>query len=462
MVGYPEESAPRPSGGETDPFLQRNTPRRPADPEMGGRPQGSRAPAPAPGNNSLSSSGSSTNHSGYGTVIERPTLNLLQSTREELASRRGPILSPDELHQIEEEEFSEKGAEMTLVPPPRIVDPSVPSSRSVPTSFKHQSSQQSFNPYSDADEPATVFTARRVRVGELATRSTPWLPLGIRPPSMGSSGFLDSLRRLSWFNSGRNSRPLSLSKDEDDVEAGKSLLGNPEMAGHLRPGKGLTLDPDRPVSAVSAHSGATVFFDAISSPPSTPTCLMGTPPTPLPRALTPSGLGAGHVSSAWPANIPAVPQSPPAYSICSVDDSTDIPNLNHGLPSGYDVLDIPAPPAVTHFTSNPSMPSLQHTKSVTSASASVATYPAPPGLTDVPPKVWTDTSSSIGGVAQFASRLGGRDVNNDVSVDVLEQDPPAPGEPWRHLAEGVAIAKRTTFGQPLGPGQVSLDSFLGC
>lgn len=458
MVDYPEEGAPRPSGGETDPFLQRNAPRQRADPEMGGRPQGSRAgsrvPAPVPGNTSLSSSGSSTNVSGYGTVIERPTLNLLPSTREELASRRGHILSQDELNQLEEEEFSEKREEMVLVPPPRIVEPNAPSSLSVPPAFKHQSSQYSFNPDLDGDEPARVFTARRVRVDELATQSTPWLPLGVRRPSMGSGGFFDSLRRLSWFkhtDSGRNSWPLSLSRDED-VEAGKSLLGHPEMPGHLRSGKGLTLNSDRPISAVSAHSGTTIFFDAISSLPSTPTSLMGTPPTPLPRALTPSGPGAGHVSSAWQANIPAAPHSPPAYSIGFLDDSTDIPdipNLNHGLPTGYDVLDMPAPPAVTHFTSHPSMPSLEHMKSVTSASASVATYPAPPGLADVPSKIWTDTS-----------HLGGCDVNNSVSVDVLEQDPPAPGESWRHLAEGVAIVKRTTFGQPQRPGQVSLHSLI--
>lgn len=446
----PGEGSPRQSGGEADTFLQRS-PANQHDAEVGGRgAPGSGVPrVPVPGNGSLSSSGSSTNNSGYGTLIERPTLNLLPITKEELArERRGPILTREELERLEEEEaeFEEKAESMPLVPPPRLLDPGRP--------FKHYSSQLTLSGYPDAEEAATLLTARRVRVDELASRSTPLLPMPTPQRSINNSGgFFGSLRRLSWFRhsdsgSGRNSRAhelLSALGYDEDVEAGKSLLGQPADPLEKPPStrglaKGLGLEMDRPASTVSGQSGATVFYDAPSSLPATPISAIGTPPAPLPRALTPSGLG-----SHWPSHPPVAIPAPPAYSMQDTHP-LDIPNDNQSLPMEYDVLDMPAPTAVSRFSSIPSDPSLQ-TSSATATSGSFATYPLPPGLMFVPSKIWTD-SSSLSGV---------RVRNNSLSVDILEEEPPSPGESWRNMAEGVAVGKRTTFGR-VGSGNVSKNN----
>ena len=62
---------------------------------------------------SLSSNGtSSTNHSGYGVLIDRPTVNMLPATTEELDQlRQGHILSPKD------------GRYAPLPPPPRLIYP---------------------------------------------------------------------------------------------------------------------------------------------------------------------------------------------------------------------------------------------------------------------------------------------------------------------------------------------------
>ena len=82
-----------------------------ADTEIGARPDSTQVPG-AP-SSSLSSNGtSSTNHSGYGVLINHPTVNLLPATTEELDQlRQGHILSPKD------------GRYAPLPPPPRLIDP---------------------------------------------------------------------------------------------------------------------------------------------------------------------------------------------------------------------------------------------------------------------------------------------------------------------------------------------------
>lgn len=468
------EGSPRHSGEEADSFLRRSqaagSPQQP-DPELGGRsstgapPFAGVARVPVPPSGSLSSSGtSSTNHSGYGTLIERPTLNLLPSTQEELArERRGQILTPEELRRLDEEHVLPRPPAdgSPLLPPPRLIDPEFawtpPLDR---PAFKPQSSYMSqVTTYPDAEESATLLTARRVRVEDLAPRSPPQLP---RTPldngsGAGNSGFLAGLGqglanigRLSWFknqdgHSQRGSRPhsfLSTPLTDEDVEQGKSLLG-PQMAeSQSSRGLGFGLGGDRPISTASARSTGTVYHDAFSSLPTTP--VLATPLAPLPRALTPSG--------PWPSSS-TMAGEPPTYdlvdtSVTSPSPSTSATHLNHGLPVGFDILDLPAPSAVSPFASTSSVGSLREMS--TGSSAGITAHPFPPGLGLGTNKSWTDISSSAAQAPGAFAVVSSHNTNAGVSIDVLEEAPPSAGEGWRSMASAVNSnsdpGRRTTFG----------------
>ncbi|KAF9459040.1 hypothetical protein BDZ94DRAFT_1269228 [Collybia nuda] len=469
------EGSPRHSGEEADSFLRRSraagSPQQ-SDAEMGGRssaPPYSGVPrVPVPPTGSLSSSGtSSTNHSGYGVLIERPTLNLLPGTQEELArERRGQILTPEEMRRLDEETVlphpSADGS--PLLPPPRLVDPEFawtpPSDR---PAFKPQSSYLSqVSSYPDAEESATLLTARRVRVEDLAPRSPPRLPL--TPLDIGSgasnNGFLAGLGqglanigRLSWFKNldghpPRGSRPqsyLSTPLTDEDLEHGKALLGGPQMS-ETRSSRGLGFgsEGDRPISTVSARSAATIYHDAFSSLPTTP--VLAAPLAPLPRAMTPSGPDQG-----WPSSS-TVAGEPPAYdlvdtSVNSPSPSTSATHLNHGLPVGFDILDVPAPSAVSPFASTSSVGSLREMS--TGSSAGIITHPFPPGLGLGTNKSWTDITSSAAQVQAPFAVVSSHNTNAGISIDILEEAPPSAGEGWRSMASTVNFGgpgRRTTFG----------------
>lgn len=461
------QGSPRHSGDETASFLRRSGADQSLDPELGGRsgahPYTGMPRVPVPPTASQSSSGSSsTNHSGYGVLIERPTLNLLPSTTEELArERRGQILTPDELRQMNEESVLPQASDYSpLTPPPRLVDPEsvwVPTLDREP--FKRHSSQLSLSAYPDADEPATLLTARRVRVEDI-TRSPPRLPLQDVGSSSNGGGFLSSFGfgRLSWLknfdsSSRRNSRThsfLATPLTDEDIEASKSLLARPEMSEsqssrRLGFGLGLGFDGERPVSSVSARSAGTVYHDAYSSLPGTPIST-GTPLAPLPRALTPSG----HVGSptGWTSTSTVALPGPPPYHLQDPagSQSPSIPNVNHGLPTGYDILDTPAPLAVSPFTSIPSIPSLHETATGTTGSSSgIMSYPLPPGL-EVTPKMWTDASSSA--TDSPFTVVPNHATNAGISIDVLEEEPPRAGNGWRSMAAEQAApgGRRSVFG----------------
>jgi hypothetical protein len=470
------EGSPRHSGEEADPFLQRSraaaSGSKAAATDSGARAGSSRVPVPPPPPGSRSSKGSSsTNHSGYGVLIDRPTLNLMPSTTAELDQlRRGHILSAEELRRINEEEEMVLPADNgqgryspPLPPPPRLVDPArsqtPPLERPLPKPETSHPSQMTTA--ADTDEHATVAIARHVRVETHTSHSPPRLPSSLAEASSSThSGFLAGLGaglanigRLSWLksvdsHSRRTSRaPSYLATPHEDIEAGKSLL-HPQMSESTSTrGKsfGKTSDRTRPLSA---SSGGTVYHDARSS-------LSGTPPipraanlAPLPRALTPSGPTAQE--HGWlPRNSKSSSQ-PPSYDPFETTTSTSASVFNHGLPAGQDILDMPAPSAVLPFTSataSTSTLSLRE-KDITN-SLVLKTHSFPPGLDLVEQKKsWTDASSGVSQVHAPFAVVSNHPAQRDISVDVLEEAPPVAEEGWRSMAAVIqdGPGRRTTFG----------------
>ena len=465
------EGSPRHSGEEADPFLRRSkngaSPARPADTEMGARPGSSQVPgAPAPPSGSLSSGDtSSTNHSGYGVLIDRPTLNLMPATTQELEHmRRGHILSPEELERINEETvLPSHDKNRPLPPPPRLVDPersgTPPPERSP---FKPRASHLSrVSTIPDVDEPVVV-TARRVRVEDLASRSPPQIPLSLADASSSNNtGFLAGLGaglanigRLSWLksvdsNSRRNSRVHSYpGTPHDDVEAGKSLL-HPQMSESTSSrgqGFGKNSDGARPVSA-SSISGGSVYHDAHSSLPGTP--ISGKPGlSPLPRALTPSGPAT---DPAWLSKTTMGSDQPHWYDPLetATTTSTSASHFNHGLPSGQDVLDMPAPSAALPFASTSTSTLSLREKKITSSSLVLKTHPFPPGLElSTQKKSWTDVSSIATQVYTPFAVVSNQGTRHSIAIDVLEEAPPTAEEDWRSMATVIqgGPGRRMTFG----------------
>jgi hypothetical protein len=124
---------------------------------------------------------------------------------------------------------------------------------------------------------------------------------------------------------------------------------------------------------------------------------------------------------------------------------------------------LPAPSALSTFTSG-SNPSLQasSTSDVTvvdrqnAQRLSILGFPFSPSLGLIPtPKAWSEVSP---GETASPGSYGGdqeNDIGADITIDVLEEEPPAAGEGWRSMAailslvggsEGERLARRTTFG----------------
>ncbi|KAG6810088.1 hypothetical protein H0H92_013362 [Tricholoma furcatifolium] len=494
---------PRPSGGEADPFLAQTTPditATAAGPEMTQHTNAppyaaiARIPVPSGSSSSKGSSGtksSGTNHSGYGDIMAQPTLNLHPNTTQELErQRRGQILTPEELGRINEESaLPESDIEPTLGPdegwssgsrytgifagtprPPVIrpygdrsdyvegdLDPNEGwttgqqrrESRNI--GIAQKLSQGSLSAYPDANEDATLLTARRVRVEDLASRS-PAHPTGDLEGSTKNRNLFASLGldRLSWFKnsdngSRRNSRH-SYPEAEDDAEMGQALLtpSAAEFQATHRTTLGLS-EKERPASSASGTSGGTVYHDARSSPSGTPVST-GTPVTPLPRALTPSASGQQRLAASPVHHVPG-PGLPQQHS-----SSSSITNVNYGLPVGYDILDTPAPSALTSSTRT------SHSSELTQNTDSL---PFPPGLSPAPQKSWTD-GSTITHVSPVSlpvnlnpvSIMSARETEAGISIDLLEEAPPSAGLGWRSMAAEQGIfggGRRTTFGVPI-PG----------
>ncbi|KAF5341844.1 hypothetical protein D9611_001293 [Ephemerocybe angulata] len=439
---------------------------------------------------------------------------------------RESVLPPDDANRYSGAYAYSQDPELV---PPRLVDPDnafahtdIPRPPQLPFLPNHRFSAQSAASAADAED-AALLTARRVKVGDLP-------PAGSNngSPSQTRSSFLDAigltgltgLGRLSWFNTGgsgdsqrhsgrysptftpepkRTSRrqsptgfsPLPLS--DQDVESARGLLQpQPQVTpdidsfGRVRAvGLGVGTDGLRPVSNVSAKSGtsasgATIWHDARTSP-GTP----GFPDLSVPSRMgTPAAVEPAFPEHAWlPGGHPVVPpplHSPPPYSDDPFVDTSPPRDVAPGhvqMPTSTttttehgnldDILDLPAPTALTHFTSSSSM-----RDSTTVSSIGLSRNPFPPGLDYEPkkPHMWTP-EGSLSAASAASSPLWhnvthghGSDVEaqrDNAVVDILEEEPPDAQGGWRNMATGgiSELGRRTTFGLPqyIHPGFIASE-----
>ncbi|KAF5389500.1 hypothetical protein D9757_004358 [Collybiopsis confluens] len=473
VVGSPGEGSPRASGDEADPFLRR---------EHGmADVQGPVTPVSVPGpghhfpsaDNSLSSNSTSTNSaaSGYGTVLANPSLGVFPPFGVENHNRvKGKILSPEQLRQFDNlppalesryrlSTVGERGELVALTPPPRLVDPSHSHSRSLDR-MPSLGSQIS----SDAGE-ATLLTARRVRAEDLGSR-----------PIADSSRKRDSLRgfglaALGWFqglgssSSRRNSQVVtslqSTRLGDRDVEAGRALLDAdtgapsemsevPRFRGQL--GLGVGYAGNRPVSGASANSrSSTIYHDAQSSLPGTPLVM------PPPRALANSSSAElGY----WPPSTTDTSSATAALRF-SHDSRTGTQSTSASTDNAttVDILDIPVPRAISPFASANSLREKGTISSVSSQGKTEFSYP--PGLSTFSiPQVWNQTTGTTPSPGSFAATSLHSPEEAGISIDVLEEAPPIPGDHWKFLATGHS-ARRTTFGNPQVSDSLGFDSEQG-
>lgn len=368
------------------------------------------------------------------------------------SDKTGFIMPPGKLLKIDDEEEYSSLPRMYGVPPhsdsslPEVFSPLLPPPpldadglsirKSSSLNDKEKSVRTVSYPASDTEDPK-VYTARRVKVKELGPRSASEEDTSAHShaddsPIAGPSGWrsslgLGSLTRLrqSWFGSS-TSRSGSKSSGRiraDDPEVNQSLLSAPRA--RSRPGLGLTIDGERPMSSISARSavsGNTIFHDAVSR--------LGTPVSVPSRAVTPAsarGLAANDF-------IPPLPTGePPAYAISDPYDSFGSRG-SFPYSQGVDILDLPAPQPVPPFAASGG------------TSATTRNVAGPPGLQGSHARAWRDSLSVITGSSNNAS----------VTIDVLDAEPPTAGEGWRSLAgllgdstdeEGPdAGERRATFG----------------
>ncbi|KAF8151037.1 hypothetical protein B0H34DRAFT_666363 [Crassisporium funariophilum] len=517
----PGEGSPRHSGEEADPFLQRSNgggsrlgetsaagaAMSQLAGEMGTRPRGvSRVPPPT--TNSNSSNGSSnSNASGYGVLLDRPSLGLLPSMPEH-PHVGGTILSSADMQRLEHEsvlpddpdhygEGEYTGAyayyHEPLQPPPRLVNPE---SFSSPLLFarppfitqdSYASNRTSFPV--DVEESATLLTARRVKAEDLTPRTPPRLHESNEGPSHKASngllgaigmglGGLANIGRMSWFKNLDSPRHSLTSPSytgealsDKDLETGRDMFtpapqrlidsfGSRSRAGAARDGS----RPRSTVSGLSAHSGTsggTLYHDATSSLPDTP--LLAT----LPRAVTPAEQPMSEHS--WFSSPLA---APPVYDDPFLTSTTPPPPTRtrsppsaafDPVPPGTDILDMPAPVALTHFGS---ISSLKET--ATGSSVGLKSTPFPPGLYTVKPVGWSEAATEVTPSEASFGVLSGLDNGAGISIDVLEDAPPDAEQGWRRMANSAGMnlgdaGRRGTFGLVRfvhGPGFMSEQGSL--
>ncbi|TFK21461.1 hypothetical protein FA15DRAFT_597809 [Coprinopsis marcescibilis] len=464
----PGEGSPRHSGEEADPFLQPSQTTlamQETTTDMGSRPPVPRVPAPVAATGSLSSSGSSsTNTSGYGILLERPTLGTLPTMAEEGEfGSRGYQLTPEEMRQLNRESVLPREDEEEYTGAYAIAkDPLSPTSRPVdpdnafgpPLSFPRPPAHTQPNPRESVGshhpslldaEDAALLTVRRVKVSDISSSSQAGGILG----AIGLAG-LSNIGRMGWFRgenspsgSPRNSRHSpqfqSLPLTDTDLEVGRGLL-HPALDsfGRIREGAvGLDSQGERPTSHLSATSasGNTVWHDAYSSIPGTPQLALP------PRAITPADI---HLAEQPRAALPAYDDP--------FMEATLLESPAPQVPLGEDILDLPVPTALTHFPSSSSMRD-------TVSSIGLSKYPYPPGLEFVGKgKTWSQDGSISGASSAGWDSLTHRvnfsgDHRAHAVVDVLEEQPPHAQDTWRSMSSNTTggfgeLSRRTTFGLP--------------
>ncbi|KDR78656.1 hypothetical protein GALMADRAFT_244126 [Galerina marginata CBS 339.88] len=498
----PGEGSPRHSGEEADPFLQHSSSTAAALAAGGAAmtqvpgPSTSRGvprvpPPPVATTGSNSSASTNSNASGFGELIPRPSLGLLPSMPEhqetggttlsssdmERMGRESVLPDPEHADQYPEEEYAGAYAYSSDPQvPPRLVEPAAATTPLLGgdrppfiTQPSYLSNQSSFP--ADPEDGTEVLVARRVRAEDLGPRPGPHLPED-GPSRQGSNGFLSALGlgglanlgRLSWFKNLDSPRHTLTSQSfttdplsEKDLETGRSML-NPDARqvdsfGNRPRGGGVGTLPDgtRPKSSVSARSGTsggTMYHDAHSSLPGTPLL------APLPRALTPAEQPVLPTEHSWFSSPLA---SPPAYSDYPLAASTPPPTI--GSPDethADDILDMPAPAPLGHFSS---VSSLKETATGSSIGYKPTPFP-PPGLDTIRPIGWSDTATDVtASRGSFAGLSGGMVTHHTtgISMDLLEEAPPDAEQGWRTISSAGGVggggggghadpSRRGTFG----------------
>ena len=315
------------------------------------------------------------------------------------------IIPPKELAEAVSPEEAEPGPDAPLLPPPVVNLYATHGSR---RSFLP--SERSVTPGNDP-ESALVYTAQRVQVGKSAQSSpgSAWAE-GIGVPSVLRRSWLSPKRRSGTPTTpSQKSSFVSRHLTDNELEAGRSL--NVQLRSELG-----YRDAVRPISGVSmmssgSGSGNTVFYDAQSREDlaSTPS-----PVTSLPQGIASTSRSGGTTG---PSPLSAAP-----IRASSQSDESPVhpPNQPGGRkPHGdvADYLDAPIPRPASPFAS------VSSTNRLPPSSG--------PGRTDLDPVV-----------------VPSSDISDAVCIEMLEEEPPAAGENWRQIAQGLLSTheRRTTFG----------------
>lgn len=436
----PGEGSPRHSGEEHDPFLQ---PLGEASAAAAvSRPRGPQATA-----NSNSSESTNSHASGFGVLLDKPSIGFSPSIPEE--HRTGRPLSPSDLQRLgredvlpEEVEYEDgeyTGAYAYSTGPPahsRLDPAAAPLLGSAALPYRPSKSSLRGEP-----EEATVHTARRVKVEDLGPRDLAD-PSSRRKSSNGilsaiGLGGLANLARKSWFKHFDSPRQSGVSADEveplseKDIEAGHDALAAERAVDSfgIRT-RGTAERSASRVSGLSGVSGATQYHDAQS-------LLQGgaSSVTPPPRALTPVDqppMNEQTWASSPLAGPPIYDDRPPAPSTPPRNNS----QTSFEFPAGVDILDMPAPTALTHFASISSVKD-----SFSGSSFGATPFLFPPGLETIRAIGWADSPTESPSSCGFTS---GRHIPGPGDLDILEEAPPAAENGWRSIA--IDSSRRGTFG----------------
>ncbi|KAI0749953.1 hypothetical protein C8Q80DRAFT_656064 [Daedaleopsis nitida] len=466
----PGEGSPRGSGEESDPFLTRTSVRSGTEGGHARTDTDTLVSLPA-----IARTGTTPSHRNMPKPAQHIIPRDVQMRMDEEMSDVPPYPS---IRMVERRSSSD--FESPLLPPPPLDTLGIASRRpdSQP-SFASEKSKATDNARSilseksdatDIHEPegAELLTARRVKVGQIQPLANSGPSSSSASPNVLGLDRLANLGRLSWFKrmsflgAPAGSQPVPSS--EQEAAAADAYTRTPPRhsrnGSRSRPGSfarvsshepttdsfgrrvrhdsglGFGLTDERPISSVSAQSAAsgnTVFFDAQSRPGSS----MGTrstggsgssapPVPPVPQVHLPQPSPLSHEvrqSSLSPQSSYIATENPPTYESATAPQSRA--NLEY---SDIDVLDMPVPRPASPF-------------SAASGSRSV-----PPGLGDLPnPTVWRNSHAS-------SSPSPGTEDTSGISIDVLEEAPPTADGGWLNMASSgfrPPDGRRTTFGVPM-------------
>ena len=467
----PGEGSPRGSGDEADPFLTRRSVRSGTEMEHARTDTDTLVSLPA-----IARTGSVRS-------IPKPAEHIIprdvqMRLDEETSSDVPPYAS---VRMVERRSADDH--ETPLLPPPSFNSlgvagarpsshPSLASEKSkVARSITSEKSAAS-NATDHEPEGAELLTARRVHVGQMQPYASAGASTSTDPNAnilgldrLANLGRMSWFRRMSFLGVHPDAQPVPTSEEAADnytrtpprhSRAGsRSVPGSPSRPSSFareqgpdsfgrRVGRdsGLAFGAagERPISSVSAHSAAsgnTVFYDASSRPGSSmgtrSTQGSGSSPIPPVPSIPPA-----HIPQPSPLSQEVHRAAPSPESVYSEDAA--------GHPSAYDVagksearsytdvdvLDMPVPRPASPF------------------SAASGLRMLPPGLVPLPsPAAWRNSHAS--------STTPATDTTSGVNIDVLEDAPPAADGTWRHLAGGA----QPTDGRRLTFGVVSSSGLLG-